>query len=134
VLLTTALSTAAACLGFLAALCFCIGSLTLSASQIRQLAATKYNWNPHIGQSLAGQKAEYVTGALLLAVSFLLQLWAIGANPATVLCLPQSLQSVPLLALAILLPSALDAYGLRRLLYAITTRKIPGYKPPVKKT
>lgn len=129
VLLTTVLSIGAACLGLVAGICFCIGSIRLSPSEIRQVAATKYGYNPHVVRSLAGQKAEYGAGALLLSFSFLLQLGALGVNPTTALSLPQNWLSVLCLALAILLPTALAAYGLRQFLYAKTTRAVPGYKP-----
>ena len=64
-------------IGLVAGLCFCVGSASLGPRQTLDLASTYWNFNKSLLQALAAQRAQYLTGAVLLVVSFLLQLMAL---------------------------------------------------------
>lgn len=75
-LLTTFLNVLGACIGFMSALFFAFGALVMTAEKINIIAATYWDANQHWGDSIAEQRADYIAGALLLLVSFALQLSA----------------------------------------------------------
>lgn len=63
-------------IGFLSALFFALGTLRLRAKDIVGIAGTYFDFNQHLADSIASQRAEYIAGALLLLASFALQLAA----------------------------------------------------------
>ena len=63
-------------LGFVSAIFFAIGALTMTPAKIQKVAATYWDANQHWGDSIADQRADYIVGALLLLVSFSAQLSA----------------------------------------------------------
>ena len=85
-LLSTFLNILGACIGFISALFFAFGALMMTAEKINIIAATYWDANRHWGDSIAEQRADYIAGALLLLLSFLLQLLAnlvpSGAQPS----------------------------------------------------
>lgn len=118
------LNIAAISVGFVAAVCFCIGAATSDAKQISGIASTYWDFNESLARSLAAQRAQYVVGALLLVASFSLQAAAdlVGqSNPAV---LPQWLPHGVGLFLAVLLPIALLAWLSVRILASRTTSKV----------
>ena len=64
------------CLGFVSAIFFAIGALTMTPAKIQKVAATYWDANQHWGDSIADQRADYIVGALLLLLAFLSQLLA----------------------------------------------------------
>lgn len=64
------------CLGFVSAIFFAIGALTMTPAKIQKVAATYWDANQHWGDSIADQRADYIVGALLLLLSFFSQLSA----------------------------------------------------------
>lgn len=75
--ITVFLNVIGLCLGFLSAVFFAIGALTMTPTIIQKVAATYWDANQHWGDSLAEQRADYIVGALLLFLAFMSQL--IGA-------------------------------------------------------
>jgi protein-S-isoprenylcysteine O-methyltransferase Ste14 len=64
------------CLGFVSAIFFAIGALTMTPAKIQKVAASYWDANQHWGDSIADQRADYIVGALLLLLAFLSQLLA----------------------------------------------------------
>jgi len=64
------------CLGFVSAIFFAIGALTMTPAKIQKVAATYWDANQHWGDSIADQRADYIVGALLLLMAFFSQLLA----------------------------------------------------------
>ena len=89
-------------IGFCAALFFCIGNLINTSEKIIIQATTYFNFNEHVARSLAAQRAQYITGAILLLISFLLQVVAVQASPTNLASLPQYIQSCGLLIVVVL--------------------------------
>ena len=70
------LNTLGLCFGFLSAIFFSVGALAMTPAKIQKVAATYWDSNQHWGDSIADQRADYIVGALLLLLSFSLQLAA----------------------------------------------------------
>lgn len=117
------LTIAAICVGFVSAVCFCIGGLS-GAKQISVMAGTYWDYNESLARSLAAQQAQYVAGALLLVASFGLQAAAALAAQSIPQALPQWLPRGACLFAAVLLPTALLAWLAVRALTASTTNKV----------
>ena len=81
--LQTFLNLIAACLGFLAALFFVIGVAHLRAADIKRIASSGYGgFSQNLADSFATQRAEYLSGAILLILSFMSQLAANVVDPS----------------------------------------------------
>ena len=106
----TTLSLAASIVGFVAAIFFCIGNASNSVEKIAQQASTYWSFNESLARALASQRAQYVTGALLLLASFALQVLATVASSTTLSNLPQWLHTWPYLALVVFFPTALASW------------------------
>lgn len=65
-----ALAALAAFLGFAASVFFVIGTVRLDAKLIHQLASPRWDFHAEIARHLAGQKADYMWGSVLLLVAF----------------------------------------------------------------
>lgn len=74
--LSTFLNIFGLCIGFISAIFFAIGALTMTPTKIQRVAATYWNSNQHWGDSIADQRADYIVGAVLLLLSFASQLAA----------------------------------------------------------
>jgi len=119
-----AITLAAATVGFLSAVFFCIGGILNTPEQILTQATPRFDFMEPVAIALAAQRSQYAVGALLLVVSFLLQVLAALASPTTVVNLPQCLHTWPAIVLAVLFPAGLIAGGCSALLYKSTIRKV----------
>jgi len=119
-----ALTLAGASVGFVSAVFFCIGNAFNTAEKILLQSTPYWDFSAPVARALTAQRAQYVVGALLLVVSFLLQVAAALASSTTPAALPQSLHIWPYLVLAVLLPTGLIAGGLSALLYKTTMQKV----------
>ena len=88
-LLSTFLNILGSSVGLLSALFFALGTLRLRTKDIVGIAGTYCNFNQHLADSIASQRAEYIAGALLLLVSFALQ---VAANLVPSTLQPSQLQ------------------------------------------
>lgn len=70
------LNVLSACIGLVAALFLCLGTARLSNQAIWLLSTTFWDFNPHVAKALSAQRAEYVAGAALLVLTFVIQLAA----------------------------------------------------------
>jgi hypothetical protein len=75
-LLPTFLNILSSCIGLMSAMFFAVGAITMHPQKIFSVAATYWDANQLWGDSIAEQRADYISGALLLLVSFALQLAA----------------------------------------------------------
>jgi len=98
----TALAIISATTGFCASVFFCIGAALNSSKGIIEQATPHWDFSEPVALALASQRAQYATGALLLAVSFPLQVAAALASSTIPAALPQWLDTWQHLA-----PSAL---------------------------
>jgi hypothetical protein len=71
--LPSVLNIASIAAGFVAAVCFCIGAITMSPKTIASASATIAGGNPTLMRSLSEQRAQYIVGAAFLVFSFSLQ-------------------------------------------------------------
>ena len=119
-----AITLAAASIGFVAAVFFCIGNALNSAKKIERQATPQWDFMESVARALTAQRAQYAVGALLLVFSFGLQVAAVLASSTIPANLPQFLHTWPRLVLAVLVPTGLIAGGLAALLYKSTIRKV----------
>ena len=118
------LNIAAISIGFVAAVCFCIGAATSDAKQISGISGTYWAFNKSLARSLAAQRAQYVVGAVLLVISFSLQAAAVLASQSNPAFLPQWMPRGACLFLAVLVPTALLAWLAVRVIAASTASKV----------
>ena len=88
-LFSTFLNILGSGVGFLSAVFFAVGTLRLRTKDIVGIAGTYWDFNQHLADSIASQRAEYIAGALLLLVSFALQ---VAANLVPSTLQPSQLQ------------------------------------------
>ena len=88
--LATFLSILGACVGFASALFFAVGTLRLRTREVADIARTSWDFNEHLADSIASQRAEYVVGAILLLLSFAAQLASNLVPSSIMLALLQS--------------------------------------------
>ena len=109
----TLLSLLAAGVGFASAIMFCIGSLAARPVGIYEQSCPRWDFSEPVARALTSQQAQFSIGALLLVISFCLQVAATLEASANLVCLPQFVQSwpylVPIGALVFLLPASLLA-------------------------
>jgi hypothetical protein len=106
----TALSLAASTIGFISAIFFCVGNATNSVEKIILLLTPFWDFSETIARALASQRAQYLTGGLLLLISFALQLLATVASSNISANLPQFLHAWPYLIFSIFAPVALASW------------------------
>jgi hypothetical protein len=119
-----AITLAAASVGFVSAVFFCIGNALNTSEKILLQSTPFWDFSAPVARALTAQRAQYVVGALLLIASFLLQVAASLASSITPASLPQWLHTWPYLVLAVLLPTGLIAGGVSALIYTTTIRKV----------
>lgn len=119
-----ALTLAAASVGFVSAVFFCIGNALNSAKKIERQATPQWDFMESVARALTAQRAQYVVGALLLLVAFALQVAAALASSTNPVALPQYLHTWTHFVLAVLVPTGLIAGGLSALLYESTIREV----------
>ena len=110
--------------GFIAALFLCIGGASMSARNIKNLCSTRWDFNGDLAISLAAQRAQYVTGALLLLISFALQSWGIQASSTALIALPQWLQSWHALALSVMTVSSAVGLAICIVIYKTSIQRV----------
>ena len=119
-----ALTLAAASLGFVAAVFFCIGNILNTSEKILLQSTQFWDFSKPVARALTAQRAQYAVGALLLVASFLLQVAAALASSTTHANLPQWLHTWYYLVLAVLLSTGLIAGSFSALLYKTTMQKV----------
>ncbi|RLL51717.1 hypothetical protein D8Y20_08490 [Mariprofundus sp. EBB-1] len=102
--------------GFIAAICFCIGSSFLSKNKIVLLATTFWSYNEEQAKAIISQSAQYLTGALFLIAAFVFQVVATQASQATVQMLHPALECGYAFVIFVLVPSGIFAFCLFRVL------------------
>lgn len=70
------LNTLGACLGFASALFFAAGAIFTSPKRVFHIAKSYWDINSHWADSICDQRADYISGSLLLVLSFSSQLSA----------------------------------------------------------
>lgn len=73
----------AACFGFISAVFFGFGSAFTSQTKMVALSKTYWDYNKEYADSTVSQSTQYATGALLLIISFGLQVQAVLASTTT---------------------------------------------------
>jgi hypothetical protein len=119
-----AVTLAASAIGVLSAVFFCVGNALNSTAKIIAQSATYWDFSESLARSLAAQRAQYVTGGLLLVAAFSLQVWAALASPTTPASLPRLLASWQALLTAVLAPVGVVAWVLCELLTRRTVRLV----------
>ena len=119
-----ALTLVAASVGFVSAVFLCVGSILNTSVKILDQSTPYWDFSKPVASSLAAQRSQYVVGALLLVISFLLQVAAALASSATQSNLPQCLHTWYTIVLAVLVPTGLIACGLSALIYKTTMQKV----------
>ena len=117
--LASQLQLIAAGFGFMSALFFALGALTTKSQDIVDLASTYWDYNESLQITLTVQRADYLVGALLLLVTFLLQISAIMSNSSAVVF--GSAWSVPMAAISV---GMLLALSLRKLVIHLTAKRV----------
>ncbi len=72
--LATFLSILGTSIGFVSAIFFAIGSISLSPSDIYSTVVARHTINHHLYESISKQRAEYVAGSVLLLLAFCAQM------------------------------------------------------------
>ncbi|MCB4358276.1 hypothetical protein [Quatrionicoccus australiensis] len=75
------LDLAASCLGLFSALFFCIGILHLNPNRAEEIATKMWGKGQAIAEEMLLQKSDFIVGAILLLLSFLVQ-FIVKAFPA----------------------------------------------------
>jgi uncharacterized membrane protein YkvI len=119
-----ALTLIAASVGFMSAVFFCIGGVFSSAKQITLQSTPFWDFNEYVAHSLTAQRAQFIVGALLLVVAFLLQVAAALASATNPVNLPQWFGTWPCLVLTVLVSTGVVAGGLSALIYKATMLKV----------
>jgi len=119
-----ALTLVATTIGFLAAMFFCIGNIMNTANSILLQSSPFWDFSELVARALASQRAQYVVGALLLVISFALQVAAVLASSTKIANLPQYINTWPCLVLVVLIPSGLLAACFSAFLYKSTIMKV----------
>lgn len=106
----TALALTASVIGFVSAIFFCIGNAFNSVEKITLQSTMFWDFSEPVARALASQRAQYVTGGLLLLISFALQVLATVASSTNLSALPQLLHTWPYLVLSVLAPTLLVSW------------------------
>jgi hypothetical protein len=120
-----ALSIAAAGIGFIAGIFFCIGNALNGPKEIAaQVTLRRTGYIEPLARSLAAQRAQYIVGALFLIAAFVLQLAAALASATEPATLPPLLRSWPALLLAVCIAASLLGWVSVRSLCSHTVRNV----------
>ena len=126
-----ALTLAAATVGFAAAVFFCVGNVLNTAERITDQASPRWDFSEPVARALASQRAQYVVGAGLLVIAFLLQVASALASSTAPAALLGWLHLWPCFVLVVLVPTLALAAICASLLYKATMRKVLRLAPPV---
>jgi hypothetical protein len=119
-----AVTLTAASVGFVAAVFFCVGNFMNNSESIFKQSRPFNDISKPIAHALSAQRAQYVTGGLLLVIAFSLQVWGVLASKENAECLPQWLHSWLYLVLSAVALSAAIGFCTSRLLYASTIKGV----------
>ena len=119
-----AFTLAAASIGFVSAVFLCIGSTINTSVKILDQSTPYWDFSKPVASSLAAQRSQYVVGALLLLIAFLLQVAAALASSTTPSSLPLWLHTWRAIVLAVLVSTAPVAGVLSALIYKTTMSKV----------
>jgi drug/metabolite transporter (DMT)-like permease len=119
-----ALTLIAASVGFVAAVFFCMGNAFNSVDKITYQSTTFWDASEPIARALASQRAQYITGALLLLLYFALQILAALASPNTPITLPQILHNWLYLVLSAIIPTTILASCFCYIINRLTLQKV----------
>lgn len=106
--LQIAFTLTAASIGFVSALFFCVGSIFNSPESILLQATPFWDFSNPVALSLYAEKVQYSVGALLLAISFILQVVAATVSPTKLSPLRQTFGHWRLVILVVLLTSTVS--------------------------
>jgi hypothetical protein len=129
-----ALNLAAASVGFIAAIFFCLGNAFNSPRAIADQATPCWDFNPALARALAAQRAQYIVGGCLLLVVFCLQVLAAVAGSPEPAALPRWLQSWGLFVATIVLLTFAVSATLSFGLFRATMRGVDLHAPKPEKT
>ena len=115
------LSISSASAGFVAAIWFCVGTVSQTPAAIREKAATKWGSNLEVKKALCAQHAEYLVGAIVLSLAFLLQLFATQSYSYNI-ALPECLNDARWLALTEVLLLIVASWPTKQIIYVRTLR------------
>ncbi len=101
------LDLAASCLGLFSALFFCIGILHLNPDRTEEIATRMWGKGQAIAEEMLLQKSDFIVGAVLLLLSFLVQ-FIVKAFPAF-LSQPAMQEQLHGVAISIAIASAIAA-------------------------
>ncbi len=118
------LTITATSIGFVSAVFFCIGNSMNMPSKILLQATPFWDFSEPVARALAAQRAQYVIGAMLLVVSFSLQVVAALACPTSMVILPQPISTWPYPVLFVLVLTGVIAGPASLLLYKLTINKV----------
>lgn len=115
---------AAAAVGFVAAVLFCIGNAFNAAEDILSQATPYWGFSQPLARAFATQRAQYAVGAVMLFLAFVLQLAAALAPSDRAASLPSSLNSWWSLLAGVLLPVAVVSWIAVRVLLRATYARV----------
>lgn len=119
-----AYTLAAAAVGFVAAVLFCVGNAMNRPATILDLARPRWDFHEPLARSIAAQRSQYVIGALFLVVAFALQLAAALAPASSTNLSPGWLNAWPAFLAVVLLFAGVVAVALVVVMYKVTVRKV----------
>lgn len=119
-----AFTIAAATVGLVAAILFCVGNAMNAAKDIYSQATPYWDFSEPVARALTMQRAQYVVGAVLLLIAFVLQLAAALTPGDRKAALPYALDSWCNLLAAILVPVAVASWMAVRIAFRHTLRKV----------
>ena len=105
-------NVASIAMGFVAAVCFCIGAATNRPKNIALSSATIVGANPGLMRSLSAQRAQYLIGALFLIASFALQVGVVLVPKDVQVALPFVPESPLALLVSVLVLASAVAFFL----------------------
>jgi VIT1/CCC1 family predicted Fe2+/Mn2+ transporter len=102
-----ALNIVSASVGLVAAIFFCVGNAFNTAKLIAEQTTPSRGrtFLEPLASSLAAQRAQYIVGAVLLLITFILQIAGALASSSTDVSLPSCLKSWPMLVVAVIIPT-----------------------------
>lgn len=118
------LNLSAVVVGFLAAICFCVGNVLNTPKTIWQIAKPRWDFSPELARSFASQRAQYAVGALLLVLTFVFQMASMVASTSALAPLPMWLCSWQTFAGVVFVLGAVFASSAIWSLYRLTMRRV----------
>jgi hypothetical protein len=114
----------AASIGFVAAVFFCLGTAALKRKDIVDLATSHWGYSIPLVKTTVCQSTQYLIGALLLIISFILQIIAALASSTRLILLHPVLSKVYFFVPLTLILVGSISYGIYRLIIMLRLPKI----------